>query len=82
MQQLAIKIDAVGRYERWDVHKFKRFREAFGSPEQFAARIPGLSSRTVRRWEDGERVPDLAQLEAVSRAFGVEITAFLSPLDS
>lgn len=42
-----------------------------------ASELAGLGSGTLRRYENGERVPRLKELEAVAALYGVEIDFLL-----
>lgn len=54
-------------------HRLKQLRVDAGLTLQAVADRVGRNRATVFRWENGEREPDLSDLEAWGRALGVEI---------
>ena len=72
----------MGRGQRWNPAKLRALRQAFGlSPEAFAARLGRVSASTVRRWESGQHVPLIRQLEAIADAFDIDLAVFFEPTD-
>jgi transcriptional regulator with XRE-family HTH domain len=72
----------MGRGQRWNPAKLRALRQAFGlSPEAFAARVGRVSASTVRRWESGQHVPLIRQLEAIADAFDIDLAVFFEPAD-
>lgn len=53
--------------------KLKQLRLQAGlTQEQLAARI-GVSSRTIKHWEHGTRIPSTVSLPALARCFRVSV---------
>lgn len=53
--------------------RLKELREEKGLSELQLAKVLGISSTTINRWERGLRIPNLDSLVLLSRFFGVSI---------
>lgn len=63
----------------WDRTRLRALRQKYGeSPEQFAARVPGLTSRTIRYWESGEKIPHVGALERFCAALDIDIRSLFT----
>jgi hypothetical protein len=73
---------------RWRPENLTRLREGLRlSPEELARRVApytrrgltAFSGMKIRRWEQGLYCPTVWELEAICRAFQLDLTYFLIP---
>jgi len=74
-----IIVPEVGEMDQREIGKFiaaLRRREGL-TQQEFGERL-GVTNKTVSRWENGNYMPDIATLEALSVMFGLSINDILS----
>lgn len=63
---------------RFSQARLRLVRESRGLDREAFGRAIGKTGRSIRNWEDGKTSPTMHDLEAIARAFDVDLSFFLT----